>query len=91
MEPKKFLFISNIGLCVDFAWQVQKEGHAVKLYLEHEDDGIGDGFFEKVKNWKTEVDWADVAALCRALGTAENVWGTPDTMLCALPAEVLVA
>jgi phosphoribosylamine--glycine ligase len=60
MESKKFLFVSVIGLCIDMAWQVQKEGNQVKLSIAHEDDGIGDGFFEKVKDWKAEVDWADV-------------------------------
>jgi phosphoribosylamine--glycine ligase len=60
MESKKFLFVSIIGLCLDMAWQVQNEGHKVKLFIDDDDDGIGDGFFEKVKNWKAEVDWADV-------------------------------
>ena len=34
------------------------------------------------------VDCAGVARLCSAAGTAENVCGTLETMLCALPAEV---
>ncbi len=57
---KKFLFVSLIGLAIDVAWQVQKEGHEVKFYLKHSDDGIGDGFFKMVKNWEPEVGWADV-------------------------------
>jgi phosphoribosylamine---glycine ligase len=60
VEKKRFLFVSLIGLCTDVAWQVQKEGHEVKLFIESDDDGIGDGFFEKVKHWKEHVDWADV-------------------------------
>ncbi len=59
-EKKRFLFVSIIGLCVDMAWQVQKEGHEVKLYISDDDDGIGDGFFTKVSNWRAEVEWADV-------------------------------
>lgn len=57
---RKFLFVSVMGLCLDLAWQVVKEGHEVKMYVEDADDGIGDGFVEKVSNWKAETDWADV-------------------------------
>ncbi|MBX9765585.1 phosphoribosylamine--glycine ligase, partial [Patescibacteria group bacterium] len=57
---KKFLFVSFIGLAVDFAWQVKKEGHDVKFYLKYPDEGIGDGFFAMVKDWQKEVKWADV-------------------------------
>jgi len=65
---KRFLFVSLIGLCVDLVWQVKKEGHEVKLYLQAEDDGIGDGFFEKVKDWKAEIEWADVVVFDDTLG-----------------------
>ena len=68
MDKKKFLFVSLIGLCTDLAWQVSKEGHEVKLALDHDDDGIGDGFFTKVKNWKDEVDWADIVVFDDSLG-----------------------
>ncbi len=68
MEKKKFLFVSYVGLCTDVAWQVKKEGHDVKVYIEHEDDGIGDGFFEKVKSWKEEADWADIIVFDDTLG-----------------------
>ena len=33
MEPKNFLFVSIGGLIGDIAWQVQKEGHAVKFFI----------------------------------------------------------
>lgn len=57
---KKFLFISLIGLAMDFAWQVKKEGHDVKFYLKYSDDGIGSGFFQMVDAWEKHVKWADV-------------------------------
>jgi len=57
---KRFLFVSLIGLSLDFAWQVKKEGHEVKYYIKHADDGIGNGFFEIVRQWEKEVGWADV-------------------------------
>ena len=38
-----------------------------------------------------EVDWAAVARLCSAVGIAENVCATLDTMSWALPAGVLSA
>ena len=57
---KRFLFVSLIGLCLDFAWQVKKEGCEVKLYIKHRDDGIGEGFLETVSDWEAEVEWADI-------------------------------
>ena len=60
LEKKRFLFVSHIGLSLDLAWQVKKEGHEVKFFIKHGDDGIGEGFFEIVQNWETEVAWADV-------------------------------
>ena len=61
MEPKNFLFVSLAGLITDIAWQVQKEGHAVKYYIGAEKErDIGDGFVPKVDEWRPHVDWADV-------------------------------
>lgn len=57
---KKFLFVSFIGLSLDLAWQVSREGHEVKYWIKYADEGIGDGFFEVVKRWEAEVEWADV-------------------------------
>lgn len=68
MEKKRFLFVSYVGLITDLAWQVKKEGHDVKAWIKYEDDGIGDGFFEKTKNWKGAVDWADVIVFDDTLG-----------------------
>ena len=60
-RPKyKFLFVS-LGYAGDLAWQLKKEGHEVKYYLNPKyGDDLYDGFFEKIKNWKENVDWADV-------------------------------
>ncbi len=42
--PSKFLFVSYDGLIGDIAWQVTKEGHAAKYYIEHaEEREIADG------------------------------------------------
>lgn len=68
LEPKKFLFVSLIGLSTDLAWQVKKEGHEVRFFIETGDDGIGEGFFEKSLNWKDDVDWADVIVFDDSLG-----------------------
>ncbi len=59
-KPKyKFLFMSWESLSGDLAWTIQKEGHEVKCYIKNEDDAY-DGILEKVKDWKSHVDWADV-------------------------------
>ncbi len=66
---KNFLFISIEGLISDIAWQVSKEGHHVKFFIENNPDKqIGDGFVEKTDNWEKEVDWADVIVFDDVLG-----------------------
>ena len=59
--PKKFLFVSWESLSGDLAWQIKKEGHEVKVYIKNEDDkDVYDGFLEKIDDWKTHIDWADI-------------------------------
>ena len=69
MEPKNFLFVSIGGLIGDIAWQVQKEGHAVKFFIEAENErDIADGFVPKTNDWRADVDWADVIVFDDTLG-----------------------
>ena len=61
--PKKykFLFVSIEALVGDLAWQIQKEGHEVKYYIEEKNQkNVYDGFVPKTDDWKKEIDWADV-------------------------------
>ena len=59
--PKKFLFVSDEALIGDLAWQVKREGHEVKYYIHQKSEkDVCDGFLEKVDEWRTIVDWADV-------------------------------
>ena len=62
MDSKRFLFCSlDAALISDVAWQVHREGHDVKYYIEAERDReIADGFVPKTDDWRAEVDWADV-------------------------------
>jgi phosphoribosylamine--glycine ligase len=65
----KYLFVSYEGLIADIAWQVTKEGHEVKFWAQ--DPGVrevGDGFFAKAKDWRQELDWADVVVFDDVLG-----------------------
>jgi len=65
----KFLFISKDALIGDIAWQVVKEGHEVKFFIENkEEDDIADGFVPKTKDWRTCLDWADVIVFDDVLG-----------------------
>lgn len=69
MESKKFLFVSLDALIGDVAWHVAKEGHQVKYYIKSpEEKEVSDGFVEKVDDWKSEVDWADVIVFDDVLG-----------------------
>lgn len=90
-DKKKFLFVSLDALISDIAWQVVKEGHEVKYYIEnHEEKTIADGFVPKVDDWESEVDWADIIVFDDVLGQGEKahrlrqkgkavVGGTPYT------------
>ena len=57
----KFLFVTHEALSVDLAWQIKKEGHDVKFYIQNKEDrDVGDGFVEKTDNWLEQKNWADV-------------------------------
>ena len=73
MEKKNFLFITIDALCGDLAWQISKEGHDVKFYTRNPDDKeVGDGFFEKVDDWKLHVEWADIIVFDDVLGQGKK-------------------
>ena len=57
----KFLFVTFESLSADLAWQLKKEGHEVKMYCHgNAEKDVGMGFFEKVDEWESLKDWADV-------------------------------
>ncbi len=69
MDKKKFLFISIDSLIGDIAWQVVKEGHEAKYFIEdQEEKDIADGFVPKTDSWENEKDWADVIVFDDVLG-----------------------
>jgi phosphoribosylamine---glycine ligase len=69
MEARKFLFVSLEGLIGDTAWEVVKEGHQVKYFIQNpEEMEIADGFVPKCDDWRREVDWADVIVFDDVLG-----------------------
>jgi phosphoribosylamine--glycine ligase len=60
-SARKILFVSHDALIHDLAWEVQKEGHAVRYgILSKQDQDVADGLLEKVADWKLHVDWADL-------------------------------
>lgn len=57
----KFLFVTDQADSVDLAWELHKEGHAVKFFCKGQGEkDVGDGFVEKVTEWEPLKDWADV-------------------------------
>ena len=69
MPGNRFLFVSYDGLIADAAWQVVKEGHDVRLYIDHADErGIAEGFVPKTTDWRADVDWAEVVVFDDVLG-----------------------
>src|SRR5712672_593850 len=77
MDKRKFLFASISGLIGDIAWEVQKEGHDVRYYIEAEGErDIADGFVPKRKRFvprenpslvvlPTPTAWKMIAPLAR--------------------------
>ena len=69
MEKRKFLFASISGLIGDIAWQVLKEGHDVRYYIEAvKERDIADGFVPKSKDWEKDAEWADIIVFDDTLG-----------------------
>ncbi len=69
MDKKKFLFASLSGLIGDIAWQVLKEGHDVRYYIDNEKErDIADGFVPKSKDWEKDAKWADIVVFDDTLG-----------------------
>ena len=65
----KFLFVSYEGLIADIAWQVIKEGHEAKFWVQDPAvQEVADGFVPKAKDWRKEIDWADVIVFDDVLG-----------------------
>jgi phosphoribosylamine--glycine ligase len=69
VERKQFLFVSLDGLIADIAWQVVKEGHEARLFIESASEKqIADGFVPKTADWEADVPWADVVVFDDVLG-----------------------
>jgi phosphoribosylamine--glycine ligase len=69
MEKRKFLFVSLSGLIGDIAWQVLKEGHDVRYYIEAEKErDIADGFVPKSMDWERDTKWSDIVVFDDTLG-----------------------
>ena len=69
MPSRNFLFVSLSGLITDIAWQVSKEGHAVRYYIDAVGErDIGDGFITKTLDWRADVAWADIIVFDDTLG-----------------------
>ena len=67
--PWKFLFVSYDGLIGDIAWQVIKEGHEAKYYIDHaEEREIAAGFVPSSVDWRADEEWADVVVFDDVLG-----------------------
>ncbi len=72
MEKKKFLFVSYDALISDIAWEVVKEGHDAKYWIREKDSqDCADGFVPKTKDWRKEIDWADIIVFDDVLGMGE--------------------
>src|ERR1700739_4439772 len=70
MEKRKFLFVSLSALIGDIAWQVFKEGHEVRYYIDNEKErDIADGFVPKSTDWEKDArEWADIVVFDDTLG-----------------------
>jgi len=61
LEPKKFLFVSEIGCVGDLAYEVKREGNQVRYAITDKyEKTVSDGFVDKVDVWEKHTNWADV-------------------------------
>jgi phosphoribosylamine---glycine ligase len=73
MEKRNFLFVSLTGLISDIAWQVSKEGHEVRYFIQDKaEKDIADGFVAKSKDWEKDIEWADIIIFDDTLGQGEK-------------------
>src|ERR1700729_3654061 len=73
MEKRNFLFVSLTGLISDIAWQVSKEGHEARYFIQDKKErDIADGFVAKSKDWEKDADWADILIFDDTLGQGEK-------------------
>ncbi|MFT4297879.1 MAG: phosphoribosylamine--glycine ligase, partial [Candidatus Woesearchaeota archaeon] len=73
ITPKNFLFVSLDGLIGDIAWQIVKEGHNVKYFIENpKEKEVGQGFIPIIDDWEKEVEWADIIVFDDVLGQGEK-------------------
>jgi phosphoribosylamine--glycine ligase len=57
----KTLLVSKWGDSLDVAYQLLREGHEVKMYIQDKiNREIGYGFVQKTNQWERFVDWADL-------------------------------
>jgi len=57
----RFLFVSKEGAIPDLAATVKAEDHDVRMnILDPEEREVGDGFVEKVDDWHSHCEWADI-------------------------------
>ena len=69
MNKQKFLFVSKDALINDIAWQVTKEGHNVKYFIEDKNEAdVADGLVDKSTDWQADSGWADVIVFDDVLG-----------------------
>jgi Phosphoribosylamine-glycine ligase len=69
MDKRKFLFVSLSGLIGDIAWEVLREGHDVRYFIEAtSEQDIADGFVPKSKDWERDAKWADIVVFDDTLG-----------------------
>lgn len=78
---KKFLFVSEEALAVDLAWKIRQEGNEVKMFIGNEEDqDVGDGFFEKTDDWRSNLDWADVIVFDDVISGEDGFGKTADEL-----------
>jgi phosphoribosylamine---glycine ligase len=59
--PRRYLFVSDIALIHDLAWQIKREGYEVRYFIKAKGEKeVADGFLEKSEDWERDVEWADV-------------------------------
>jgi phosphoribosylamine--glycine ligase len=63
----KILLIDAMAAFLDFALRAESQGHEVRLWMANDKTGqpysVGDGLVEKVADWRSSMNWADLIVL----------------------------
>jgi len=71
----KILLISSYGEHTAIGYRLIQDGHQVKLYIKDPNaEDVGKGLIERINEWPSEIDWADLIVFDDTHNSKEAEW-----------------